>query len=55
MVIIVPDFDEYAERFCVRTSVIENFYEEYQLEVEACEFEISFYEFLVEEFARRLI
>lgn len=52
MTIVVPDFDEYAERFGVRTSVIENLYEEYELEVEAFEFEITFFEFLVEEFAQ---
>lgn len=52
MTIVVLDFDEYAERFGVRTSVIENLYEEYQLEVEAFEVEISFFEFLVEEFAQ---
>lgn len=52
MVRVVPDFAEYAERFGVRESVIENLYEEYELEVECFELDTSFFEFLVEEFAQ---
>lgn len=52
MVLVVPDFAEYAERFGVRESVIENLYEEYELETEAFNIEITFFEFLVEEFAQ---
>lgn len=47
-----PDFSALAERFIVKESVIENLFEEYELEMEAFGLEISFYEYLVEEFAQ---
>jgi len=47
-----PDFSQLAERFIVRESVIENLYEEYELEMEAFGLEITFFEYLVEEFAQ---
>lgn len=52
MALVVPDFAEYAERFGIRESVVENLYEEYAMEVEAFEVEITFFEYLVEEFAQ---
>lgn len=52
MVRVVPDFAEYAERFGVRESVIEDLYEEYVMEVEAFGVEITFFEYLVEGFAQ---
>jgi hypothetical protein len=48
----VPDFSALAECFAVRESVIENLFEEYEVEVEAFGIEINFYEYLVEEFAQ---
>lgn len=48
----IPDFAAYAECFGVRESVIENLFEEYELEVESFGIEITFYEYLVEEFAQ---
>ncbi len=48
----VPDFSALAECFAVRESVIENLFEEYELETEAFGIEITFYEYLVEEFAQ---
>jgi len=48
----VPDFAAYAECLGVRESVIENLFEEYELEVEAFGIEITFYEYLLEEFAQ---
>jgi len=48
----IPDFSSYAECFGVRESVIENLFEEYELETEAFGIEITFYEYLVEEFAQ---
>lgn len=47
-----PDFQQLAERFLVRESVIENLFEEYEMECEAYGFDISFYAYLVEEFAQ---
>mgnify|MGYP003334790101 CR=1 FL=1 len=49
-----PDFSALAERFIVKESVIENLFEEYELEMEAFGLEISFFEYLVEEFAQDL-
>jgi hypothetical protein len=48
----VPDFAAYSEYFGVHESVIENLFEEYELEVEAFGIEITFHEYLVEEFAQ---
>ena len=47
-----PDLAALAERFLVRESVIENLFEEYEREVEAFDLDISFYHYLVEEFAQ---
>lgn len=47
-----PNFTQLAEHFLVRESVIENLFEEYELEVEAFDVEITFFEYLVEEFAQ---
>lgn len=52
MVRIVPDFSEYAEKFGVRESVIENLFEEYEFEAESFGAEFTFFEFLIEEFAQ---
>lgn len=43
---------EYADQFDVRESVIENMLEEYELEVEAFGIDITFQEYLLEEFAQ---
>lgn len=47
-----PDFSSLSECFDVRESVIENLFEEYERELDAFNFELSFYEYLVEEFAQ---
>lgn len=47
-----PDFAQLAERFGVRESVLENLYEEYNLEVEAFGLDYEFTDYLIEEFAQ---
>lgn len=47
-----PDFTQLAERFNIRESVLENLYEEYNLEVEAFDLDYEFEEYLIEEFAQ---
>lgn len=50
-----PDMNALANRFAVHESVIENLYEEYEFESElyaAFDAEVSFEEFLMEEFAQ---
>lgn len=47
-----PDFAVLAERFGIRESVVENLYEEYQLEVEAFGLDYEFIDYLIEEFAQ---
>jgi hypothetical protein len=47
-----PDLAVYADHFSIKESVVENLYEEYELEAEAFDYDISFFEFLVEEFAQ---
>ena len=47
-----PDFTQLSERFNVRESVLENLYEEYNLEVEAFGLDYEFEDYLIEEFAQ---